>query len=76
MLQASRSSWDDIESRQHNPQYAYPLGNDTYLIEGNAAYVYKSGQSKTFKWCGKLHLVRHDGRWKMDYYKTYFATEH
>ncbi|RAK95345.1 uncharacterized protein BO80DRAFT_469460 [Aspergillus ibericus CBS 121593] len=76
MLQASRSSWDDVESRRHNPQDAYPLGDNTYLIEGNATYVYKNGQSRTFEWCGKLRLVMNDGKWQMNYYKTYFATEY
>ncbi|PYH92938.1 hypothetical protein BO71DRAFT_431398 [Aspergillus ellipticus CBS 707.79] len=76
LLQMSAASWDAVESRRHNPKQAYPLGGDEYLVEGDATYVYKNGESKSFEWCGKLHLVRRHGRWAMDYYKTYFATEY
>ena len=68
--------WEKVSSRSHNPIKIFPFGSysDEVMLYGTVSYGLKSGGESGLDWAARAHLVKMDGKVKMDYYQVYLVS--
>ena len=68
--------WEKVSSRSHNPIKIFPFGSysDEVMLYGTVKYGLKSGGESEVDWAARAHLVKVDGKVKMDYYQVYLVS--
>lgn len=71
-----KSMWEKVASRHHKPQKVFPFGAnaDEVMLYGTVAYELKDGRSASVDWAARAHLVKEDGRVRMDFYQVYLVS--
>jgi hypothetical protein len=68
--------WEKVSSRSHNPMKIFPFGSysDELMLHGTVKYGMKAGGEKELDWAARVHLVKVDGKVKMDFYQVYLVS--
>lgn len=68
--------WERVSVRKHYPLKIFPAGNnsDEVMLYGTVDYGLKAGGEAGLDWAARAHLVKEDGRVKMDYYQVYLVS--
>ncbi|KAK7615119.1 hypothetical protein BKA81DRAFT_353612 [Phyllosticta paracitricarpa] len=76
ILQLRKGLWERVSIRRHFPLKIFPAGNnaDEVMLHGTVGYVLKEGGEADIDWAARAHLVKEDGRVKMDFYQVYLDT--
>ncbi|TKA70184.1 hypothetical protein B0A49_02719 [Cryomyces minteri] len=73
ILALRQGMWEKVASRKHKPLKVFPYGSnaDEVMLFGSVDYGLKDGRSASVDWAGRAHLVKVDGKVKMDFYQVY-----
>jgi hypothetical protein len=71
-----KAMWEKVSSRSHNPIKIFPFGSysDEVMLHGTVKYGLKSGGESGLDWAARAHLVKVDGKVKMDFYQVYLVS--
>ncbi|KAH7382356.1 hypothetical protein BKA66DRAFT_441924 [Pyrenochaeta sp. MPI-SDFR-AT-0127] len=76
ILALRKSMWEKVASRSHKAVKIFPFGSnsDEVMLYGTVKYGLKAGGDSGLDWAARAHLVKEDGRVKMDFYQVYLDT--
>ncbi|KAH8707604.1 hypothetical protein GQ44DRAFT_830925 [Phaeosphaeriaceae sp. PMI808] len=76
ILALRTSMWEKVLSRKHDVLKIFPFGSwsDEVMLYGTVKYGLKSGGENGVDWAARAHLVKEDGKVKMDFYQVYLDT--
>jgi hypothetical protein len=76
ILAMRKAMWEKVSSRSHNPIKIFPFGSysDEVMLHGTVKYGLKSGGESGLDWAARAHLVKVDGKVKMDFYQVYLVS--
>lgn len=68
--------WEKVASRKHKAVKIFPFGpnSDECMLYGTVQYGLKAGGESGVDWAARAHLVKEDGRVKMDFYQVYLVS--
>jgi hypothetical protein len=69
--------WEKVSKRSHKPAKIFTFGKDSgeVMLYGTVDYILKDGKSATdIEWAARAHLVKEDGRLRMDFYQVYLVS--
>jgi hypothetical protein len=68
--------WEKVASRKHKAIKIFPFGpnSNEVMLYGTVQYGLKSGGESGIEWAARAHLVKEDGRVKMDFYQVYLVS--
>jgi hypothetical protein len=68
--------WEKVASRKHKATKIFPFGpnSDEVMLYGTVQYGLKAGGESGLEWAARAHLVKEDGRVKMDFYQVYLVS--
>jgi hypothetical protein len=77
ILVLRKGMWEKVSSRSHNPMKIFPFGSysDELMLHGTVKYEMKAGGEKELDWAARVHLVKVDGKVKMDFYQVYLVSQ-
>ena len=67
--------WEKVFSRAHEPLKVFPYGpnSDELMLFGTVNYGMKTGEASTKDWAARAHLVKENGKVKMNFYQVYLV---
>ncbi|OAL53087.1 hypothetical protein IQ07DRAFT_533759 [Pyrenochaeta sp. DS3sAY3a] len=76
ILALRTAMWEKVSSRKHRAIKIFPFGPnaDEVMLYGTVKYGLKAGGESGLDWAARAHLVKQDGRVKMDFYQVYLDT--
>ncbi|KAL6709289.1 hypothetical protein ACN47E_001696 [Coniothyrium glycines] len=76
ILTLRKAMWEKVASRRHKAHKVYPFGpnSDEVMLHGTVQYGLKAGGASGLDWAARAHLVKEDGKVKMDFYQVYLDT--
>ncbi|KAF2854050.1 hypothetical protein T440DRAFT_486679 [Plenodomus tracheiphilus IPT5] len=76
ILALRKAMWEKVASRKHEAIKIFPFGadSDEVMLYGTVKYEFKAGGESGLDWAARAHLVKEDGRVKMDFYQVYLDT--
>ncbi|KAJ8114906.1 hypothetical protein OPT61_g3325 [Boeremia exigua] len=76
ILALRKGMWEKVASRKHRAFKIFPFGpnSDEFMLYGTVQYGLKAGGESGVDWAARAHLVKDDGRVKMDFYQVYLDT--
>ncbi len=68
--------WEKVASRKHKASRIFPFGSnsDEFMLYGTVQYGLKAGGESGLDWAARAHLVKDNGRVKMDFYQVYLVS--
>ena len=68
--------WEKVASRKHKAVKIFPFGpnSDECMLYGTVQYGLKAGGESGIEWAARAHLVKDNGRVKMDFYQVYLVS--
>ncbi len=68
--------WEKVASRKHKAFKIFPFGpnSDEFMLYGTVQYGLKAGGESGLDWAARAHLVKDNGRVKMDFYQVYLVS--
>lgn len=76
ILALRKAMWEKVASRKHEAIKIFPFGpnSDEVMLYGTVQYGLKAGGESGLEWAARAHLVKEDGRVKMDFYQVYLVS--
>ncbi|KAJ4993638.1 fungal specific transcription factor [Stagonosporopsis vannaccii] len=76
ILALRKGMWEKVASRKHQAVKIFPFGphSDECMLYGTVKYGLKAGGESGLDWAARAHLVKDDGKVKMDFYQVYLDT--
>ncbi|KAJ4324642.1 hypothetical protein N0V94_001212 [Neodidymelliopsis sp. IMI 364377] len=76
ILALRKGMWEKVASRKHKAIKIFPFGpnSDEVMLYGTVQYGLKAGGESGLEWAARAHLVKENGRVKMDFYQVYLDT--
>ncbi len=76
ILALRKSLWEKVSGRLHKPLKVFPYGAnaDEVMLFGTVDYELKDGRNASVDWSAHAHLVKEDGKVKMDFYQVYLVS--
>ncbi|GME31766.1 uncharacterized protein K452DRAFT_254041 [Neofusicoccum parvum] len=76
ILAMRKAQWERIQSMVHKPVKVFPAGNNANecMLRGNVEFALRDGRVSSLDWAANAHLVKEDGRVKMEYYQVFLDT--
>jgi hypothetical protein len=75
ILALRKAMWEKVASRKHVAKKVFPFGPnaDDVMLYGTVHYGLKAGGESGLDWAARAHLVKENGKVKMDYYQAYLV---
>jgi hypothetical protein len=75
ILAMRKGMWEKVSSRAHKAPKIFPFGpnSDEVMLYGTLKYGLKAGGDSSKDWAARAHLVKEDGRVKMNFYQVYLV---
>jgi|SRR5690242_3105181 len=76
ILALRKGMWEKVASRKHQAVKIFPFGpqSDECMLYGTVKYGLKAGGESGLDWAARAHLMKDDGRVKMDFYQVYLVS--
>ncbi|KAF1829942.1 hypothetical protein BDW02DRAFT_602121 [Decorospora gaudefroyi] len=76
ILAVRKGLWEKVLRRVHTPLKVFPFGpnSDEFMLYGTVKYGLKTGEESSKDWAARAHLVKEDGKVKMEFYQVYLDT--
>ncbi|EON63447.1 hypothetical protein W97_02675 [Coniosporium apollinis CBS 100218] len=73
ILALRKGLWEKVSGRLHKPLKVFPYGAnaDEVMLFGTVDYELKDGRKANVDWSAHAHLVKQEGKVKMDFYQVY-----
>ncbi|KAH6633645.1 hypothetical protein C7974DRAFT_433591 [Boeremia exigua] len=73
ILALRKAMWEKVASRKHRAVKIFPFGPnaDECMLYGTVQYGLKAGGESGLDWAARAHLVKDNGRVRMDFYQVY-----
>lgn len=75
ILALRHGMWEKVASRKHTPLKIFPFGpnSNELMLYGTVEYGLKNGGQNMIDWAARAHVVKDQGRMKMDFYQVYLV---
>lgn len=76
ILALRKGMWEKVASRKHQALKIFPFGpgSNECMLYGTVKYGLKAGGESGVDWAARAHLVKDNGRVKMDFYQVYLVS--
>lgn len=76
ILAVRKGLWEKVSGRLHKPLKVFPYGTnaDEVMLFGTVDYELKDGRKANVDWSAHAHLVKQEGKVKMDFYQVYLVS--